>query len=1140
MSDGDKSSIENIKKYYLTRKNKRKNSKMRISVNNPSSIKDLGIKEKPTKLSQLKFPTSRNLLPYFNENNDNYTANNSNTINTSNLPKKFGKRNTSRFMTSLTMDKVLSSSPKKSNNSNDIFETKFSQSVNRVNKSGKIPALQIYDYNNYNNYNNSVFISHLLPIDAKSFSRFRPEREIFQKIGSLDILAQSSIENKKQRKKIPNINYPYFREKNLKTIDNFNDKNEDKKIRCYYPSVKTLNSRNTERININEKSKKIFDDDDNELNKKLKISFSSENKNSNDIKNNNTIKSYNYKVFNNINSICKPTIINDVTIKNNNEYNTFNKNFYSIGDDKNISGGNSIKTIKKIKNTNNSEYKDSKKSRMRLLRKFPFKKATNKTDCFLKPKKSGFIGENNEEDKKEFKKKVIMNLKNNIQFYNKLSVNKKPNDENKKKHKILLFPNSKYSKNPPKEEKIKEDKKQVDKNNNNDKENITNNSKINNTDDSFSSKKETTFNFISSEGSETTIKRNIKINTVNETDKSDKNKKTNNDSNKNDNNVDEKNKDNENKLKEDAKNDEENNFRKKKLKKIKSKLKKISKESYVFNTCKKEIKNNFVQDNVIEILTTRIIETFGLRFLEEDKVEKMIEEKLLKFDKSKPSKEGLKNENNTYLMYMVKIFKKLHTQKIKIKYKFNLARAEKILNIYETHLLKVMDTSFNKMNGPRDCSMEMINYICRNKEATNYKGILPNKIVRTYTLNIKEKNACNSKEKELKKNILKVDKYFFKRLEEIQKELHFITLHLHLRISLLDVKFLESADKLKSEIILKKNKSDKKVSVKSKKTHELNKSAIFPIKKVKNIKPNINPLKKSRSAVFQPKLKLNVGIGKKITKLDVVSELYSRKVLSRNPDNYLFSSYLYRSNTKRISNCSYKKIRNKLIENIIREEKYKKDVEEKSNKLKSTENNIIGLNIFKNKSLFTKSYIKKGSDVEEKISEICKSRKKLRNFGKDSRNNKTDAIIIKSNGFGLLTREAVSIKTQEIENDLPDAKLFEKFVIIIQKRKFHLFERYADLLGEKFLKIINRRDLSTGNTMLCFAAKNKLLNFMKFLLMKGANPNIQNNFGDSPLHLAYKLNSSFMINLLLEYKANKKLENSDGLLPWQMPKYDDD
>ena len=42
----------------------------------------------------------------------------------------------------------------------------------------------------------------------------------------------------------------------------------------------------------------------------------------------------------------------------------------------------------------------------------------------------------------------------------------------------------------------------------------------------------------------------------------------------------------------------------------------------------------------------------------------------------------------------------------------------------------------------------------------------------------------------------------------------------------------------------------------------------------------------------------------------------------------------------------------------------KKDVEEKSNKLKSTENNIIGLNIFKNKSLFTKSYIKKGSDVE--------------------------------------------------------------------------------------------------------------------------------------------------------------------------------
>ena len=60
---------------------------------------------------------------------------------------------------------------------------------------------------------------------------------------------------------------------------------------------------------------------------------------------------------------------------------------------------------------------------------------------------------------------------------------------------------------------------------------------------------------------------------------------------------------------------------------------------------------------------------------------------------------------------------------------------------------------------------------------------------------------------------------------------------------------------------------------------------------------------------------------------------------------------------------------------------------------------------------------------------------------------------------------------------------------------------------------------------------------MKLLLIKGANPNIQNKFGNTPLHVAYKFNSSLMINLLVQYNANKQIKNIDGLLPWQMSKY---
>ena len=38
---------------------------------------------------------------------------------------------------------------------------------------------------------------------------------------------------------------------------------------------------------------------------------------------------------------------------------------------------------------------------------------------------SAFGGGNNDEDKEGFRKKAIMNLKNNIQFFNKLTGNKK-------------------------------------------------------------------------------------------------------------------------------------------------------------------------------------------------------------------------------------------------------------------------------------------------------------------------------------------------------------------------------------------------------------------------------------------------------------------------------------------------------------------------------------------------------------------------------------------------------------------------------------------------------------------------------------------------------------------------------------------
>ena len=87
-----------------------------------------------------------------------------------------------------------------------------------------------------------------------------------------------------------------------------------------------------------------------------------------------------------------------------------------------------------------------------------------------------------------------------------------------------------------------------------------------------------------------------------------------------------------------------------------------------------------------------------------------------------------------------------------------------------------------------------------------------------------------------------------------------------------------------------------------------------------------------------------------------------------------------------------------------------------------------------------------------------------------------------------------------------------------------------------FKKIINKQEFLTGNTLLMYATQNNLKSMVELLLLKGADPNIKNKFGNSPLHMAYKNDNPFIISLLLEYGANEKLKNYNGFLPWQMRK----
>ena len=126
-----------------------------------------------------------------------------------------------------------------------------------------------------------------------------------------------------------------------------------------------------------------------------------------------------------------------------------------------------------------------------------------------------------------------------------------------------------------------------------------------------------------------------------------------------------------------------------------------------------------------------------------------------------------------------------------------------------------------------------------------------------------------------------------------------------------------------------------------------------------------------------------------------------------------------------------------------------------------------------------------------------------------------ESIAFKYHDLDSMSKVASVIKKQEIERD---------FEYLIKNEE------------EALNRSIKRQEISTGNTLLMYATIYNLRSIVELLLKKGAEPNIQNNYGNSALHLAYKNENIFIINLLLEYGAEQKIKNFNGLYPWQMSK----
>lgn len=72
-----------------------------------------------------------------------------------------------------------------------------------------------------------------------------------------------------------------------------------------------------------------------------------------------------------------------------------------------------------------------------------------------------------------------------------------------------------------------------------------------------------------------------------------------------------------------------------------------------------------------------------------------------------------------------------------------------------------------------------------------------------------------------------------------------------------------------------------------------------------------------------------------------------------------------------------------------------------------------------------------------------------------------------------------------------------------------------------------------GYTALHFAGQNKLVEIAQYLLEKGANPNLQDIHGNSPLWTAVfnSMDEKGVVNLLLRYGANVDIKNNYDRTP---------
>ncbi|WP_246034563.1 ankyrin repeat domain-containing protein [Qipengyuania marisflavi] len=103
-----------------------------------------------------------------------------------------------------------------------------------------------------------------------------------------------------------------------------------------------------------------------------------------------------------------------------------------------------------------------------------------------------------------------------------------------------------------------------------------------------------------------------------------------------------------------------------------------------------------------------------------------------------------------------------------------------------------------------------------------------------------------------------------------------------------------------------------------------------------------------------------------------------------------------------------------------------------------------------------------------------------------------------------------------------------KFLDAVKKRDGTVV---TDLLNEPGSTVVNSRDITSGESGLHLVTQRRDITWIKFLLSKGANPNVADKNGVVPLQIASQLGFIEGIEALLDRGAEVDVTNAAGETP---------